>query len=276
MASNYISHFASPMKALKVFGFWPTKESSRKHRLWSFVSFLVFLILPFNLTLILLMKFKHFEESAINFVILYSSTIFKVLNLVYNLESVEDLMLDLKNLIEFTKSETDAIRLVLQRHVKFMVGLLVVSGIFILSVLLDLAVPFFNHRLPYPMWIPYNYDNEFIFWITAVVQVSVSIVACTVAICLKLVPVFFMGMAATILAELRDRMKLLSEDGKTDDEKYKELVKCIKIHQRIRNLVQRIENCFSITFFMEGFFSSTSICLTVYILSRVRKRVNII
>lgn len=270
MSFNYTFHFALPIKALKVLGFWPTNESSRKYRLWGFVSFLIFLTIFFVLSLILLVKFKRYEETAMNFVIVYLATMFKVLNLIYYLNSVKNLLRELTDLIEFTKSELDTARFELQKHVKFMVLLVFLFGLLVFSVILDLIVPFYEYRLPYPMWIPYNYDNEFIFWITSFVQIAISAASFIIVISVELIPVFFMGMAATILGELRERMQLISEGGKTDDVKYKELVKCIEIHLRTRNFVKKIENCFSITFFVQGFFSATSICFTVYTLSKVR------
>jgi 7tm Odorant receptor len=270
MDFNFFLHFDLPIKALKVLGFWQTKENSRKYRLWGFISHFIFLELFLILPLIHLLKVQQIEEEALNFLFIYLATNFKMLNLLSKMESVKDLLSELKELLVFTKFELDSARLELKRHVKFMARLLVIFwGSVIFSASTDLNGTLFEHRLPYKMWIPYDHNNEFVFWITSVLEVFLTMVGSSIAVSLDLIPAFFMGMASNMLAELRERMKNLSVDTTTDKEKYRELVKCIEIHLRLKTFVKKIENCFSVTFFAQGFFSSCTICLTTFVLSTV-------
>jgi 7tm Odorant receptor len=143
------------------------------------------------------------------------------------------------------------------------------SAVFAVST--NLAVPYFENRLPYTIWIPFNFNcNEIVFWITSILQVLIPMVGSAIVVNFNMIPVYFMGMAATLLSELSERMKMIAKGGKTDKDKDRELVKCIVIHQRIRAFVQKIENCFSITFLAQGLLSSSFICMTSFLLSMVR------
>jgi 7tm Odorant receptor len=270
MDCEFLLHFESPIKVLMPLGLWQTKEKSKKYRVWGFVSQFIFLELYLILPLVYLLKVKQFEVEVMNFAFLLFGPTFKVLNLLLRMKSIEELLDELKNLINFTKFDMNTARNELRTQVKFMIRLFKFNlGLLILSVSMDSTVPFLQNRLPYKMWIPYSYENVIVFWTTSVLQITIGIVGCAIAVSLEFIPVNFMTMAATLLAELSERMKLIAEGGKTDDEKYQELVKCIEIHLQIKSFVKKIENCFSITFFAQGFISSIFICLTVFLMSTV-------
>jgi 7tm Odorant receptor len=270
MNSEFLVHFKLPLKVLEPLGLWQTKEKSKKYRVWGFISQFIFLELYFILPIVYLLKVKQFELEVMNFAFLLIGPIFKVLNLLSQMELVEDLLSELTDLINFTKFDLNSARNELKNQMKFIIRLFIFTfGLMILSVAMDSSVPFFGNGLPYKMWTPYSYDNVIVFWITSVLQITIAIVGSAITVSLEFIPVNFMGMAAILLTELSERMKLIAEGGKTDDEMYQELVKCIEIHLRIKSFVKKIENCFSITFFAQGFLSATFFCVTGFVLSTV-------
>lgn len=271
MVLNFLLHFELPIKFLKIFGIWQTKESSRKYRLWGFITHLIFMELYFILPLVYLLKINIYDEEVINFMFLFLGVIFKNVNFVSRMKSIDNLFLELKDLLELTALKSDITRLEMQKHVKFMIYMFrIILGSIMFTALADLSRPVLENHLPNTMWIPYDYNhNQFVFWTTTTLQFMISIVACPIIASLELIPVLFMGMAAKLLAELSERMNKTSGSGKSDDEKYLELVKCIGIHLKIKDYAKNVENCFSITFFVQGFMSSTFICVNMFFLSTV-------
>lgn len=53
-------------------------------------------------------------------------------------------------------------------------------------------------------------------------------------------------------------------------QQYDELIKCIEIHKRIKNLSTRISKQFGTMFFVQDFLSSLVLCVSAYSLSLVR------
>lgn len=274
MDIEFLDHCELPIKILKFLKLWQTIDNTKIYRIWGFFSHLTFVQLYFILPLVYLVKFKVFEGEPMTFVMIYLGLILKSFLIIYHVKSIEGLIRNLKELLDFTAIDTDTQRLKLRSHVKFMVRLFkVFLTSLILAVLPSLAIPFITNRLPYVMWIPFDYNsNKIVFWLTAIFEVINPVVGSAIVTSFDLISVNFLGMAAALLNELSKRIKIMSEGAKvkTDDEKHAELVNCIEVHQHIKTFVNEIENCFSSVLFVQRFLSSTLICLTVYNLSTVR------
>jgi hypothetical protein len=269
MDSELLLHFQYPIKVFKVFGFWQKDESPKYLKWWKFVSKFAFMDL--FLVLVHLLMLGFFDEEVFIVFFLCLVPCYKSNTFLYNFKSIENMCNDLQRLLEFSKYEENADRSDFRKEVKFMKRLFaVVVGTLVFSVLSDGLLPFFEDRLPYPMWIPYNYRyNEFVFWATSFAQIVVSLVNTLIFLSIYLFPLFLMGIAANLLKELSMRLKELSESQKESEENHKELVKCVELHLKIKSFVQNIESCFSTEIFVHGLIGSMLICLTCFMLLTV-------
>lgn len=271
MVLNCLRHFELPLNNLKSFGLWQTKKSSTKYNLWTFVCVVICLELNIVLSLVHLLTSDQFDEEVLILCLIYAGPNFKFINLKSKMKLVKSLFSDLKLLLKFAKFEEASKRLELKKHSKFMIRLFrVFLGSIMFSASTDLAMPYFENRLPYKMWIPYNYCGPTLLWLTSILQVVLALITSSIAISIDMIPIFFMGMVTVLLAIFSRQLEMFAE-SETNNKSYQELVNFVKIHLQIKSFVAKVEKCFSITFLAQGFLSSGFICLTAFQLSTVRQ-----
>jgi hypothetical protein len=267
MSDKYLSQFKHPLKILGIFGLWKPK---REKVVLGFVATLAFIAINTISPIVFIFKSDSFDEEPTNIFFIYLGLSFKIVNFLLRIGAIEDLYEDLVRLLDSTKPRIDSKRENILKHERFMTRVLFIYiGSILISASLDITVPMFEDKLPYKVWIPYNYRaNLFVFWLTSVMQIVFAMVGSTVAICIESIAIFFMALAGTLLAELAERMETLSETG-TADEKHSELVKCVESHLKIKKFVSKIEKQFSNTFLTQSLTSASFICLSAYLMSRV-------
>jgi hypothetical protein len=114
-----------------------------------------------------------------------------------------------------------------------------------------------------------------------------------IAMALGILPAIFMSFAVGLLNELAARLSEIGKidagtefDGPGNMNKYlreriknyktrKELVKCIEIHQKIKEFVKEIKESFAVAIFIQGLMSSVILCSTVFVITIVRNRNNL-
>lgn len=265
MPQTFLTHFKSPLNILEYFGLWQAKG---KRFYCGFVAISIFVVINFIFPLVYVLKSESFEEDAVNIFFIYLGPTIKVINFLWRKKSIENLYNALLDLLQITKLDKNEAKIKFMSHAKFMTRVFVFCfGSTLFSALTDISVPLMENRLPYTTWIPYNYNsNAYVFWITSVSQVVLAMVGSSFAICIEIIPIFFIAMADIFLIDLLEKMEMLSEkEGKRDNE----IVECVKRHLKIKEYVLKIETQFSLTFFAQVLSSAGFICLTVFQLSKV-------
>jgi hypothetical protein len=272
MDQTLLLHFNLLTKVLERFGMWQEKNCSKSLRFRGSIVVSLYFTLNFLLPVVNFFNSDEIFEEAINSLFIFTAPTFKVVIFYFRMVNMKKLLDDLGELLTFTKCEKNVRRMEMRRQVRFMARLFMVFyGLVVISALSDLTIPLLDNRLPYKTWIPYNQPitNSELLWVFSVSQVAVGIMTGLVAVCIEMYPVFFMAMASVMLKELANRMKLLNQTHLTDTKVHEELVKCVRVHQKLSSFIRDIEAQFSAMFFIQGFFTASYICLTVFILSSV-------
>lgn len=273
MDQIFLGHFNLVVKSLEIFGLWRFNKRSNKFNFKGCASVIAFVTLNFILPLINLVRNESFDEEAVNLFLIFLGPSFKVMIFLLKIKSIENLLQDLTDLLEFTKFEENSGRKQLRKHVKLMRRLFVTfCGLVVFSILLALALPLFENRLPYKSWIPYNrkFTDKRQLWIFSTVQILLTLAGFPIAVCLELLPTYFVGIASVLLVELSMRLKAFSECENANGN-HSELVKCVKIHVKIKEFVSEIQKQFSIILFVQGFVNAALMCFTAFVMSTVGK-----
>ena len=118
------------------------------------------------------------------------------------------------------------------------------------------------HKMPSSMWFPFDTEgSEIGFWIGSFYMIAVSCIGSTLTVAWEVLPVIFISFAVGLVEELGERLQEVKDK---DD-----LVKCIKVHLKIKDYVREIKNIFSLAILIQGIISSTSICFGAFSLSTV-------
>lgn len=214
MDQSALLHFNLVAKSLEIFGLWRLNKKMNKFNFKGYASVTTFVTLNCILPLTNLLRNEHLDEEAVNVFLIFLGPSFKVMIFLLKIESIENLLQNLMELLEFTKFEKNPGRNRLRKHVKLMRRLFITfCGLVVFSILLALALPLFENRLPYKSWIPYN--RKFIdkrrLWILSTIQILLTLAGFPIAVCLELLPTYFVGIGSVLLVELSERLKAFSE-----------------------------------------------------------------
>lgn len=208
----------------------------------------------------------------------YAAMMFKWINFFYKLKSVKKSVETLIRLLEFSADERWKSRDEIKSQVAF--GYKVYKAFWFTawtSCISAAFVPFVTHQLPYRFWFPFDTKNSEIgFWTAAFFLIFSSFVTSTIDIALDTLPVFFMSFAIGIINEFSDRLNEIGKvkekvENNSNEKKFhnKELVKCIEIHQKIREFVGEIHENFSTVILLQGLMSSLILCTSAFTMSTV-------
>lgn len=209
----------------------------------------------------------------------YISEMFKCLNFFYKLRSIKKSVETLNLLLKFSSDE----RWESRGKIKSQVALVfkVIKAFWFSAYVTCISaslVPFLSHKLPYKVWFPFETINsETGFWIASIYLIFSSFVVSVVDISLDTLPVIFMTFAIGLINELSDRLVEIGNTEPTNsknksnnqDLDTKELVKCIKIHQKIKEFVEEIHGNFSTVILVQGLFSALMLCTGAFTMSTV-------
>ena len=133
------------------------------------------------------------------------------------------------------------------------------SGLFCLSALVAVVV---SHEMPYKLWFPFDTKtSEIGFWVASLYLVTNTFIASAMCVLFDIYPLVFICFAIGLVDELAERLN----EVKTNDE----LVKCIKIHIKIKEFVAEILENFAVILFIMALMSSTELCVSAFLLSTV-------
>lgn len=270
--------FRVPLKILKVFGIWQTKESSWTYLIYGIVMHLIFVDIYTLLQFGYLFTFETFEDFAVLMSVLptYIAMLLKSLNFIMHIEEVKVLF--------------DSVEAVLEKDPmtdKFKKRVENVDKVFrffwasaVTTTVLGSLIPIVTRKLAYRMWFPYDYkNNALLFWLSAGLQSFESITYCGLDMVLNMFPAFFMAYIISMLEHLCDRLdglkkrKTLNADGSINQEERKnnskEFLNCVKYHLRIIEITRSVEKIFSTVLFLQGLMSTLILCTTSYALTIV-------
>ena len=286
---NPSDFFRLPFKIFEFFGLWQEKNSSWPYRVYGG------LVNLFQVQLFTLFHFFylfHFENifdltDCIATFFTNFGEIFKTINFVVKLQDIKKLVQTLEDLLSEFKNIKSCDRILKRlKFVRLVFKVFLVSGI--ATCTLAGLVPIFNikdHTLAYRMHFPYiDYKNNDTWFIILALFQMVPVSASVMILTLDCLPVFFMAYAIGLLEELSERFAtirvrptvaqitadptLVKPQNNVED--LKELLKCIQIHQKIKNLITDVQEIFSFVIFVQGLMSSLIFCTLAFMLSLVR------
>lgn len=288
---NVREFFRWPLFLLKVFGMNQDQNSSWFYRVYGFVIHVAFIDLFTLFHVFYFFNFEGFQElsDCIGTFLTNFGQFIKTLNFMIKLKTITKLIDNLEFLVKLSTYAENKDRIQLKKHMKkvlLVYKFMVVSAV--ATCLLAGLVPLFNkqdHKLAYRMYFPgINYtNNDTIFILLALYQMS-PVFICIITITLDCMPIFFLSLVTGVIEELSDRMEDIGRKlsikeifknpqrivvNQSDDEIMKELLKCVKIHLKIKKFIEEIQGSFSLVIAVQGILSSIIFCSTAFMLSLV-------
>lgn len=296
--TNVREFFFLPFKVMKVFGMSQDRDSSWFYRVYGFVIHFAFIDL---FTLFHVIYFFHFDtlqelsDCAGTFLTNFGQVL-KTLNWMMKLKSIKKLVDSLEQLVSFSDHSGNKDRKQLTNFLKQ--GRFVYKVVFISAVTSCLfagLVPLLNkknHKLAYRMYFPYlDYtNNEEIFVLLAIYQMS-PVFICAVTLSVDCIPVFIICFATGMIEELSDRMREIGkkisvweisenprmiQNTQNEETIMMELLKCVEIHLKIKELIVGVQSNFSGVIMVQGISSSIIFCTTAFMLSLVSFLLNVL
>lgn len=124
------------------------------------------------------------------------------------------------------------------------------------------SVIVFVGKLPYNISGLNTDNNDIAFYVAAVHLVISSVYGNLMYTSLNLLPVIFVSYATGVLNELADRIKLIGRSEEIDQNQ--EVVKCIQVHERVKNFVQMVEEQYGLIWFCQSIASQVIISLFIF------------
>lgn len=268
------------IKILKALGLWQTVKSSRFYLIYGI---LVHIFL-FDLFLILevgfMLTMTTFREFLNLLSVLPTSIAVVVKSIVFLVKfpEVENVLVNIQEILE-TCPMTEKVKKRLKKISK-------VHNVLLMNALLSnffvLIGPFNYHDLPFRMWYPFTYDtNLFMFWAGSIYQLFVLLYIGMSDLVFYVFPLMFLVYIFGMLEQLNDKVKALIKpstlncNGSINTEKFvensKELIECIKHHQRINEVLGTVQDIFSVIISVGGLQATLIICMVSLLLTEVRE-----
>lgn len=259
-------------KVLKIFGLWKERDQSRTSYRVGFVYYVISVYVYFFCQLIhIFLKEQTLEQfaHAIGIFTMYLALVHKSANFLKNINRIKKSMSNLTELLEFSAGDRWTSREKLQNQVNFVFK--IYRALFLSSVItgaMSINIPIFNHELPVEVWLPFDAKrNSIVFWCTSLGLVANSAITAALGISLSICPVIFMAFAIGLIQELTIRMENIGHGTNTSLWDREEIIKCVEIHKKIKELVHEIQENFSSAIGFQGFLSSITICIIAFMLS---------
>lgn len=254
-------------KTLRVCGWWQSGNQS-----WLYLIYGCFAIVTVVETYIVSQILYISQVGSLNdfidtlgLFLTFLATQSKTINFLYKIRRIKQLVKDLDELLRFTEHTLSVKRGHIKRRVNAVYRLylaywalgVVSCTAFFISILI-------YRQLPYKLWFPFDIETSSVgFWSAATYTVVQSYIATAVAIALDIMPVIFIGFAVGLIEEFSERL------GKVKTTQ--ELVKCVEIHNKIKNYIAGIQDNFATVILIQGFMSSIILCVCAFSLSTVSR-----
>lgn len=252
-------------KTLRICGWWQSGNQSWLYLIYGFVSISI-VVETYILCQILYIanvgNLKDFVDT-LGLFLTFLATQSKTINFLYKIRRIKQLVRDLDELLKFTQHTLSVKRGHIKRRVDviyrlylayWMLGIMSCTA-FAISILI-------YQQLPYKLWFPFDIETSSAgFWSAATYTVVQSYIATAVAIALDIMPVIFIGFAVGLIEEFSGRLENIKNK--------QELVKCVEVHNKIKNYIKGIQDNFASVILIQGFMSSIILCVCAFSLSTV-------
>lgn len=270
--------FKIPIKILTIMGLWQEKGTSWIYRFygWSMHLILVETFLLCQLMYVTMYESPEELSDCLSLLFTYVGFFIKSINLIYKINDLKDLLQMLGELEKLSEVDKTLERTMLQKEVsrvyKYFKGLWFsnLASCFIASL-----VPIYYGPLlktPFTMWTPFDQKNIYGFLITCIYQIINVFCACSIVISMDILPLFCFNIGSGFIKELGVRLSKITTHNPqlTDDDHLKELLKCIEIHQKIKEFAMKTQFIFSPMILVQGFISTIIMCTTSFTLVSCR------
>lgn len=297
MDQEFLQPLTIPFKIFKKLGFYQTKDSSRRYRIYGFLLHL-FTIEPMVVLLTIplfgMKSILHLSD-VLCITFTYFALSFKSLNLMIILDEILAEIEVARVLIIFMSEKQSKFGYIRARmkSVKRIFFIYYYSCLLTVN-LSPLAMLIFKrgppYTIPYIMWVPFDYEHNFFgFIVVMLIEYLSPLVYCGAVVSIDMLPIYFFNLSAGLLEELADRINAIDatfhytkasekfnemmsfSDLKRqhDASLHNELKKCIEIHLRIRKFIANSQNIFSTMICVQAVISSVILCTTAYSISMV-------
>lgn len=280
------SYLTVPFKLLQISGLWQVKGSSKFYKIYGIIFHVFGLDLYTTCQLIFILSADSLLDLSDSLSVFFTYFILCIKSIRYmmNLDAVLLLIKDFNEtilLMQKIEKKTMAKVTTRLRHAKLfffvfwgscMSACIVGAFVPITTFIINPNPPYHN---PYKTWFPYDFKNEFgWFLFVATYQSSNAIFYTGVAAALDTFPVLCFNACAGLLEELSDRMTCIGACIEEKEVKLeanlRKLEKYIAVHLKIKALIKKAENFFSPLIFAQGAVSLIILCTSAYSLSKVR------
>lgn len=298
---DFLQPLKIPFKIFKHLGFYQTRDSTKQYKIYGFLLHLFAvepMVVGFIIPLIGLDSILQLSD-VLCITFTYIALSFKSLNLMWILDDILAEIEVARKLITFMSEKQLKFGWKIRARIK------AVRSIFYIywySCLLTVNIaPFMiliftrgpPYRIPYTIWTPFDYQNNFYgFIVIMIIEYLSSAIYCGAVVSMDLLPIFFFNLSAGLLEELADRINAIdatfhfttatakfNEIMSLDDMKrqhdaslHNELEKCIEAHLRIRKFIANSQTIFSTMICAQAVISSIILCTTALSISMVHNR----
>lgn len=270
-----IEPFFVPIKTLKsVVNLIGLRRDGKQSKFYTIIGYLNYLLLNmcFNLVQINhLIDKADWQEKMVNMSLAATvfSVSFKVHMYLKRVHSFHSLEQNLRKLFEI--SEDLRVRTIIENKLKVITRIMQVFAVIMLINGLVVFVAFAFGSLPFKARYPFDTKEMSVgFYVAAFHGNFACIYGESVLYFFSIYPVIFIVYSTGVVDGLALRLSRIGLRIEQTNEGYDELIKCIKIHQKVRIYVEEIQQCFKIAFFFQGSVMTLILGLTVFTLSYVK------
>lgn len=280
MNHNWFETIEKSINIFRKTGFWIDNSSNKARCYLKIFSWFAIVILFITLNIVYLSRIGNFVNivEAVGMLPTMINGAIKTINFVRKKGKISKFLESLRSLIEEESWIERSKGTKLKTRIVFASKVFrkLVTNAMVLPCFLIL-VPICSYELPFKLWLPFNYkQSKVLFWSCVAFEFIPIIFVVPITITIEMFPIWLLSYTTGIIEELSERLKLLglktedSKNTKTEDENLKELLKCIKIHLKIRQLTNEVSDIFGKVFWFQGFTSIVVLCATSFSLTVVR------
>lgn len=189
--------------------------------------------------------------------------VIKLASFLKQLKSLEELHAEVEKIFEISFDERFKDRKFIKRRLDFITKLakIYINNGYIVGVLIVIAILVLK-RIPFNVYGDVSYEENKIGFVLASINLMCSSALGNFAISiLNIMPLVFLSYAVGFMDELSKRLEFI---GLSEDFDYEELVECIRIHVKVKEIVDQIQENFKMSWLCQAVSSSMVICLSVF------------
>jgi hypothetical protein len=295
----YLEIFQKPLKVLQIAGVWTDKDKSRFYTATLFLVHLFFVELSMVFTILHIFSVKSVVEfsAAMEMVPFFVEVFIKTTNISLKRKRIKKLLESLETLVADNSWIAHSGGVKLKKRIDLIARIFKTSVVLFLTTSILKAIDcVMKEKLLVMMWLPYDYENSAVlYWFSILHEIVGGIIFIPVLISCDILPNILICFATGIIDELNEKIsKMLDKPivkpkqaeasnsrvtqpqagqqnlKRQQEEKVKELYKCIDTHLRVKGLVTEIQSIFGTIIGTQGLLSVIILCTTTFSLIFVR------